>query len=130
VDSKTADCVFCAMADEKIVAQNPFAYAVRDIAPVTPLHTLILPRRHVASFFDLDAREKQAIDELLDSRQQAILADDPAVAGFNVGINVGAAAGQTIFHCHIHLIPRRVGDVADPAGGVYSALRRVLGAPG
>ena len=121
-----AGCVFCAVAEEKIIAQNPLAYAVRDAAPVTPLHTLILPRRHVSPYFDLGAAEKCAIDEVLEETRRAILADDPEVAGFNIGINIGEAAGQTIFHCHVHLIPRRRGDVADPAGGVYAAIRRML----
>ena len=115
------------MAEANIIAQNALAYAVRDTSPVTPLHTLILPRRHAGGFFDLETEEKRAIDELLEEAGHAILAHDPSVAGFNIGINVGEAAGQTIFHCHVHLIPRRHGDVADPAGGVHAAIRHMLG---
>jgi len=122
-----AGCAFCAVAAEKIIAQNPLAYAVRDASPVTPLHTLVLPWRHAASYFDLENDEKRAIDALLTETRRAILAADPDVAGFNIGINVGEAAGQTIFHCHVHLIPRRRGDVADPTGGVHAAIRLVLG---
>ena len=122
-----AGCVFCTVAAEEIIAQRPLAYAMRDTSPVTPLHTLVLPRRHAASYFDPETDEKRAIDALLAETRRAILAADPDVAGFNIGINVGEAAGQTIFHCHVHLIPRRCGDIADPTGGVHAAIRLALG---
>ena len=122
-----AACAFCTAAEERIVAQNRLAYALRDTAPVTPLHTLILPKRHVTSYFDLDGKEKRATDAILEEVRGAILAQDPSVAGFNIGVNIGEVAGQTIAHCHVHLIPRRPGDVANPAGGIYAALGRVLG---
>ncbi|HEX9535519.1 MAG TPA: HIT family protein [Stellaceae bacterium] len=115
-------CVFCTMAEVYVVADNQLAYAVRDTSPVTPLHTLILPKRHVASYFDLEAEEKGAIDEFLEQSRRDILALDPNVKGFNIGINVGEVAGQTIFHCHVHLIPRRLGDVANPRGGVRAVI--------
>jgi diadenosine tetraphosphate (Ap4A) HIT family hydrolase len=127
VCSGTVTCVFCGLAEEKIIAQNRLAYAVRDNAPVTPLHTLILPKRHAPGYFDLSPKEKRAIDELIDEVRLAILADDPDVAGFNIGVNIGKIAGQTIFHCHVHLIPRRPGDAVYPEGGVHAAIRRVLG---
>jgi diadenosine tetraphosphate (Ap4A) HIT family hydrolase len=117
-----SDCVFCTLDAASVAAENRLAYAVRDTTPVTPLHTLVLPRRHVASYFDLDAKEKQAIDALLEETQIDILARDPTVAGFNIGINIGEPAGQTIFHCHVHLIPRRRGDVANPRGGVRGVI--------
>lgn len=115
-------CVFCTLAKAQAIAGNSLAYAVRDTSPVTPLHTLIVPRRHVASYFELDADEKRAIDELVDELRRDILALDPAVGGFNIGINIGAVAGQTIFHCHVHLIPRRSGDVINPRGGVRAVV--------
>ncbi len=115
-------CVFCAMGEEHIIARNGLAYGVRDTSPVTPFHTLILPNRHMAGYFDLNVKEKLAIDELLEEARRDILTRDPTVAGFNIGINVGAAAGQTIFHCHVHLIPRRPGDVANPRGGVRAVI--------
>ena len=115
-------CVFCSMSEEHIVARNGLAYTVRDTSPVTPLHTLILPSRHISSYFDLDSKEKTAIGELLEEARRDILTRDRTVAGFNIGINVGAAAGQTIFHCHMHLIPRRPGDVANPRGGVRAVI--------
>jgi diadenosine tetraphosphate (Ap4A) HIT family hydrolase len=110
------------MTDEHTAVQNPLAYGVHDTSPVTPLHTLILPKRHVANYFDLDAKEKGAINELLQQSRLDILALDPSVKGFNIGINVGEVAGQTIFHCHVHLIPRRLGDVANPRGGVRAVI--------
>ena len=116
------NCVFCTLGSDTAVARNDLAYAVRDTSPVTLLHTLVLPYRHVLGYFDLDADEKRAIDDLLEEVRLDILAHDPNVAGFNIGINVGTAAGQTIFHCHIHLIPRRPGDVANPRGGVRAVI--------
>jgi ATP adenylyltransferase len=115
-------CVFCGTAEKYIVAFNNLAYAVRDNSPVTPLHTLILPNRHVADYFELEPAERSAIDDLLDATRRDILARDPEVAGFNIGVNIGAVAGQTIFHCHVHLIPRRPGDVANPRGGVRAVI--------
>jgi ATP adenylyltransferase len=83
---------------------------------------LILPNRHIARYFDLDADEKGAINELLELSRVEILACDPTVAGFNIGINIGEAAGQTIFHCHVHMIPRRPGDIPSPRGGVRAVI--------
>jgi ATP adenylyltransferase len=123
-------CVFCAIPEGEIIAQNTLAYAIRDNAPVTPLHTLILPRRHIPSYFDLETEEKRAIDELMEVTRQAILVQDPAIAGFNIGVNIGKVAGQTIFHCHVHLIPRRPGDALYPEGGIHAAIRQVLGRSG
>lgn len=110
------------MARDHIVASNTLAYAVRDTSPVTPLHTLILPHRHIADYFKLDAGERNAIDALLEETRRDILLRDATVGGFNIGINIGAVAGQTIFHCHMHLIPRRPGDVANPRGGVRAVI--------
>ena len=115
-------CVFCAVAKEQIVASNRLVFAIRDTSPVTPLHTLVLPRRHIADYFELEPTEIAAIDDLLRETRREIRSRDPAVAGFNIGINIGAVAGQTIFHCHVHLIPRRPGDVANPRGGVRAVI--------
>jgi ATP adenylyltransferase len=112
VSAAAPPCIFCALPEAQIVAANRLAFALFDIAPVTPLHTLVLPRRHIADYFNLAAEEKAAIDALLAECRHDIRARDPAVAGFNIGINVGSAAGQTIFHCHVHLVPRRPGDGA------------------
>jgi ATP adenylyltransferase len=115
-------CRFCGLDPALAVACNALAIALRDRFPVTPLHTLILPRRHVVDYFSLSAEEREACAELLHQLRTEILAADPSVAGFNVGMNVGAVAGQTVFHSHIHLIPRRAGDVENPRGGVRMVI--------
>jgi len=98
--------------------QNELAFAIRDGFPVTELHTLIIPRRHVEDYFGLTSDELLACDALLRGLKSEIVRMDPMVTAFNIGMNAGLAAGQTIFHCHIHLIPRRAGDVVNPRGGV------------
>ena len=97
---------------------NNLAFAVKDGFPVTEGHTLIIPKRHVTDFFGLSDDELLACNQLLKELRSTILVQDELVEGFNVGMNAGATAGQTIFHCHIHLIPRRKGDVENPRGGV------------
>lgn len=115
-------CRFCSVGPALWIASNALAFALRDVFPVTPLHTLILPRRHVADYFGLTAGEREACAELIHQLRAAILTEDPAVEGFNIGMNVGEVAGQTLFHSHIHLIPRRRGDVEDPRGGVRMVI--------
>lgn len=115
-------CIFCTIGEDRIIAENELCYAIRDGFPVTPMHTLVIPKRHVADYFDLYQPELNAIQALLKEQREQILAADPSVTGFNVGINAGADAGQTIFHVHVHLIPRRKGDVADPRGGVRGVI--------
>ena len=121
-DHPADTCVFCALTPDRVLAKNELAFAVRDTSPVTTLHTLILPRRHAADYFDLNPAEDSAIRSLLTKICSDIMALDPHVEGFNIGVNVGEAAGQTIFHCHVHLIPRRWGDVANPRGGVRAVI--------
>jgi ATP adenylyltransferase len=110
------------MTPERVVASNDLAYAVRDGFPVTEGHTLVITKRHVADFFGLSDEESLACNELLKDLRTSMLAQDQLVEGFNIGMNAGAAAGQTIFHCHIHLIPRRKGDVENPRGGVRHTI--------
>ncbi|MCX2976368.1 HIT family protein [Candidatus Marimicrobium litorale] len=116
------NCLFCTMDDSRIIASNDLAYAIRDGFPVTEGHTLIIPNRHVEDYFGLSQDELLACDALLNSLKEKIQQDDSSVAGFNVGINAGEVAGQTIFHCHIHLIPRRKGDAEEPRGGVRHVI--------
>jgi diadenosine tetraphosphate (Ap4A) HIT family hydrolase len=94
------------------------AFALEDKFPVTKNHTLIIPKRHVQSYFDLDEPELLALNKLLFKAREMLLKQDSSITGFNIRINDGETAGQTIFHCHIHLIPRRKGDVESPRGGV------------
>ena len=121
---RDADCVFCNNCAGRIIAENELCFAIRDGFPVTDLHTLIIPKRHVADFFDLYQPELNAIHDLLSRQRQSIMHEDKTVTGFNVGINAGKSAGQTVFHVHIHLIPRRKGDVEEPRGGIRGVIPR------
>lgn len=112
-----AACPFCVMPAAHEVAGNALAYAIRDTSPVSAGHSLVIPRRHVASFFDCTAEERSAMLALLDVLK-AQLDRAHAPAGYNIGLNDGAAAGQTVMHVHLHLMPRYAGDAADPRGGV------------
>jgi len=113
----TMTCLFCCLPESRVLLRNETAIVVRDAFPVTRGHTLVVPLRHVESFFDTSAEERAAMFELLDAAKQMLQAEY-APAGFNIGINDGAAAGQTIRHLHMHLIPRYAGDRPDPRGGV------------
>jgi diadenosine tetraphosphate (Ap4A) HIT family hydrolase len=115
-----SSCPFCAMGD-RIVAENDLAVAVRDREPAALGHTLIIPKRHCTSFFDLDEEESAACVALLRS-ERARLAVEHAPDGWSVGINDGPAAGQTMQHTHLHLIPRYRGDHPDPRGGVRHVI--------
>lgn len=122
LDAKVDGCVFCGLSKDRIVAGNTLAMAFRDAFPVTPLHTLVVPRQHAATRFDLSEPERQAINLLLDDVRKEIMAKDRSVEGFNVGFNSGEVAGQAVFHAHVHLIPRRRGDVENPRGGVRGVI--------
>lgn len=115
-------CIFCEIGAGRIIAENELSFAIRDAFPVTEHHTLVIPKRHVSDYFDLHQPERNAIEEMLHAQRQSILEQDNTVTGFNVGINAGASAGQTVFHVHVHLIPRRDGDVVDPTGGVRGVI--------
>jgi diadenosine tetraphosphate (Ap4A) HIT family hydrolase len=110
-------CPFCTLPPERIVSANSFSLVIRDGFPVSPGHTLVIPRRHVGSFFDITAEERDAIFAQLDEAK-AVLDKEFSPAGYNIGINDGPAAGQTVPHLHVHLIPRYHGDRPDPRGGV------------
>ena len=120
--NREAGCIFCELDAGRIISENELRFAVKDAFPVTEHHTLIIPKRHVADYFDLYQPERNAIEAMLHDQRQSILDHDPAVTGFNVGINAGASAGQTVFHVHVHLIPRRDGDVDNPRGGVRGVI--------
>jgi diadenosine tetraphosphate (Ap4A) HIT family hydrolase len=110
-------CPFCSLDAARVVDENAYCVAIKDAFPISVGHTLIIPRRHVGSLFDLSAEEASNVFELLVRARrelQAAFAPD----GFNVGVNDGRAAGQTVPHLHVHLIPRYTGDIADPRGGV------------
>ena len=122
-------CVFCQTGKSDVLFENELSYAIYDINPVTPHHTLIIPKRHVPDFFDLYQPEINAVHVLLGETKKEIEGLDETVTGFNVGSNSGEDAGQSIFHCHIHLIPRRKDDAKNPKsyaknprGGVRGVL--------
>ena len=115
-------CPFCSFENSDIIDSEELAVTVRDQYPVTPLHSLIIPKRHVGSYFDLGRPEVNACNLLLERQKDIILKKDSSVTGFNIGINDGDTAGQTVMHCHIHLIPRRKGDMVDPSGGVRGVI--------
>jgi diadenosine tetraphosphate (Ap4A) HIT family hydrolase len=112
------DCPFCSMPPGKVRLQNELAYVIYDKNPITALHALIIPKRHTPDYFDLETSEVLACLELLRAFSKQIMDSDGAVSGFNIGVNAGRIAGQSMFHCHIHLIPRRPGDVDSPRGGL------------
>ena len=119
---REAGCPFCEMEGPRVIASNALCYAIRDKFPVTEHHTLIIPKRHVSDFFELYQPEINAVHSLLGGMKQQVEELDSSVTGFNVGMNSGEAAGQTVFHCHVHLIPRRKGDVENPRGGVRGVI--------
>ena len=115
-------CLFCEIPQERIIASNDLAYVIRDGFPVTPFHTLIIPKRHAVDYFELTEEELLSCNRLIHKLKKSIIKEDPAVVAFNIGMNAGEAAGQTVFHCHIHLIPRRKGDVERPKGGIRHVI--------
>lgn len=115
------DCPFCDLPDERRWVEDEFAVAAPDLYPATSGHTLVLPRRHVASIFDLEEREQIALWVMV-GRVREILRRRDHPDAFTIGINDGMAAGQTILHAHIHVIPRHLGDVPDPTGGLRGIL--------
>lgn len=119
--SAAATCAFCTLPAERIRGQNSDAVWIQDRYPVSPGHSLVVLKRHVASFFETTPAEREAILSLLDEARQQ-LGREHSPMGFNIGINDGEAAGQSVWHLHVHLIPRFTGDIEDPRGGV----RRVI----
>ncbi|MEX2191971.1 MAG: HIT domain-containing protein [Nitrosarchaeum sp.] len=117
---RKSGCIFC--KEQKTLLENELATAFFDKFPVTALHTLIVPKRHAETFFDLIPSEKNHCFDLLDKVKEKLLLKDKTISGFNVGFNSGADSGQTVMHCHIHVIPRRKGDVLDPTGGIRNII--------
>jgi diadenosine tetraphosphate (Ap4A) HIT family hydrolase len=115
------DCLFCDIQikdRQRIIAENSLAYAIRDGFPVTPFHTLFIPKRHAIDYFELTQAEVNAINQLIQEQKTYLDKLDKSINGYNIGMNCGETAGQTVFHCHVHLIPRRKGDVENPRGGI------------
>ena len=115
-------CIFCNVRKEDMIYENEYAFVSYDSYPVSKFHCLIIPKRHIRNYFDLDEKDLNACNQLIKKIRSKIEKDDNLVEGFNLGTNAGIVAGQTIMHCHIHLIPRRKGDVENPQGGVRAVI--------
>ena len=115
-------CLFCNCEKSGCAHENELAYASYDSYPVSEHHCLIIPKRHIKDYFDLSNDELVACNDLLKIVKKEIINKDPLVKGFNLGTNIGIVSGQSILHCHFHLIPRREGDVDNPQGGVRSVI--------
>ena len=113
----TEPCPFCNMPPERIIDFNNLALVIRDGHPISPGHTLVIPKRHIGTWFEITQAEQQALLDLL-AKAKAALETEFKPDGYNIGINDGPAAGQTVPHLHMHLIPRYKGDLEDPRGGV------------
>ena len=123
MSSVQEDCIFCKKINCKILKQLKYFFIIRDtVYPVTEHHTLIITNRHVSDFFELSDEENIELNQILKDQKKELKDLDNNISGFNVGINIGKDAGQSIMHCHIHLIPRRKGDVEDPRGGVRGVI--------
>jgi diadenosine tetraphosphate (Ap4A) HIT family hydrolase len=119
------NCLFCDVQTfdrKRIIDENSLAYAVRDGFPVTDGHTLFIPKRHTLDYFGLGEAEVLAINNLMSTHRALLLETDSSIEGFNIGMNCGEIAGQSIWHCHVHLIPRRKGDVEFPKGGIRNVI--------
>ena len=116
------NCPFCNLKENEFWKNGRLAFVIKDRHPVSEGHLLIIPKQHRTDYFDLSTEELAEINELLMACRHEMLAQDPRVEGFNIGANCGEVAGQTIFHCHIHLIPRRKGDDPNPRGGVRAVI--------
>ena len=115
-------CIFCKTNQNELIFENDLAYASSDSYPVSQFHSLVVPKRCIENYFELDEKEILACNDLIKKLKEKIMKEDKSVEGFNIGTNVGKVAGQSIFHCHIHVIPRRKGDVDNPQGGVRSVI--------
>ena len=115
-------CLFCDIKKSGCVHENELAYASYDSYPVSEHHCLFIPKRHIKDYFDLTNEELLACNNLIKIVKKEIIDKDKTVSGFNLGTNIGKVSGQSINHCHFHLIPRRAGDVENPQGGVRSVI--------
>ena len=123
MSSSIEDCIFCNKTNCKVISSTKNFFIIRDTAyPVTKHHTLIITHRHVDDYFDLNKEEINDLDEILKNQKRELKQLDKEISAFNIGVNIGRDAGQSIMHCHIHLIPRRKGDVEDPRGGVRGVI--------
>jgi len=123
------NCIFCdRFIDREYIMENELSFAFYDQFPVNKGHVLIVPKRHYVDYFDSTPKEIAAFDDLI-NRVKKFLDDRLCPDGYNIGINIGEAAGQTVFHLHIHLIPRYFGDTKDPRGGIRNLKKPLVKYP-
>ena len=116
------NCIFCSKEKLNIIYEDDIFFVIRDSFPVTKDHTLIILNNHDKTFFDLKDKDILQLNNILKFQKESLMQNDNTITGFNIGINQGESAGQTVMHLHIHLIPRRKGDIEDPRGGVRGVI--------
>ncbi|WP_445381623.1 HIT domain-containing protein [Robiginitalea sp. IMCC43444] len=116
------NCIFCTINKGRIIDSNELAFVIRDKYPVTEGHLLMIPKRHCKTYFEISQAELNSMHRLAHKHREILITEDPGISGFNIGFNIGKDAGQTVNHCHMHLIPRRKGDVNNPVGGVRNII--------
>ena len=117
-----SSCVFFNIPEECIVNDYNHFFIIRDSFPVTSLHSLVIPKRHIVSYFECNKDEYEEIPLVLNTQKTELKLTDDAITGFNIGMNIGEDAGQTVFHFHIHIIPRRKGDIDNPKGAIRGII--------
>ena len=117
-----SNCIFCNLSPKRIVHEYKYFYVIRDAFPVTPLHSLIITKRHVVSYFQCSKAELEEIPMILDTQKTELKYLVNEITGYNIGMNIGEDAGQSIFHCHIHIVPRREDDTPNPRGGIRGVI--------
>ncbi len=116
------NCIFCSKEKLNIIYEDDIFFVIRDSFPVTKDHTLIILNNHDKTYFDLRDKDILQLNNILKFQKESLIQNDNTITGFNIGINQGESAGQTVMHLHIHLIPRRKGDIEDPRGGVRGVI--------
>lgn len=116
------NCIFCSKEKLNIIYEDDIFFVIRDSFPVTKDHTLIILNNHDKTYFDLRDKDILQLNNILKFQKDSLMQNDNTITGFNIGINQGKSAGQTVMHLHIHLIPRRKGDIEDPRGGVRGVI--------
>lgn len=116
------NCIFCSKEKLNIIYEDDIFFVIRDSFPVTKDHTLIILKNHDKTYFDLRDKDILQLNNILKFQKESLMQNDNTITGFNIGINQGKSAGQTVMHLHIHLIPRRKGDIEDPRGGVRGVI--------
>ena len=116
------NCIFCSKEKLNIIYEDDIFFVIRDSFPVTKDHTLIILNNHDKTYFDLRDKDILQLNNILKFQKDSLMQNDNTITGFNIGINQGESAGQTVMHLHIHLIPRRKGDIEDPRGGVRGVI--------